>query len=787
MPSVTQASADKAEPVSAKVDAKDVKSTDAVKEVTAESTQVLPEGSAEHAPGTLIENTEGVSILPEQTVEEETPAPQHILEVIADVKGSDVEQAETVEQIVAHAEVQKAEIGQCQVLDQEHANAVTKELETTEEASIPDTTDKKHTEAHVDSYMKAVPESIEPDTQVEITEASPGSPPISNEPDSQAIEKHSEEISLTSNVDAVDNQPVRENSIKTDTTDPDQCSIGNVPEEKPEATVQIEAPTLAESGNDQPSHNIIDLDGSVRLEDHADQIESGKNGIIEEVLIEYGEIQVTKSMQCPQEDKLDVCEIEELIVEKPEVTGEEVTNFIADAVSVENKEISEKSEIEEATSQKQLDVPSSPPLNPVIESTEKTVEDEDGKDTCNSNKQLSIELCEEKEDNSLAKENMSTDQIDIENCMSDQANQGGNVEILKIPEQKVTLETVSDIKNVDFLSDGTLDQEINPDKDMEDNKNFEPVKECLKESDLNTEKQVTERVEAEKSYVEEVVLNNSEIEKNVEEATSPKLSNIADKEDMVKPERETEVVADMPVMDETKKQTDVISLLSEEKEDRNKENVYVEKAESVAVIEKCLVSQHDSLTSVNNNNIPEMVEKMSPEEKENRQIPDVVTEKALEQCLPGVTDQKIEISSCPVMCEDIITGAEIEPQMLQPSQQDDTIKSPAVASTISSERDKLDEDELVVKPPVVNDLEASRSTEIESTAECIPHTVDHFVELASPPTKCSQQEIKNSEEGMLTSEPQEKKDDMLQPLIKSNKVDESGEVTVHVAVEVLVF
>ncbi|XP_057179570.1 protein piccolo isoform X3 [Triplophysa rosa] len=45
MPSITQASADKAEPVSAKVDAKDVKSTDAVKEVKSDSMQKMEEAS----------------------------------------------------------------------------------------------------------------------------------------------------------------------------------------------------------------------------------------------------------------------------------------------------------------------------------------------------------------------------------------------------------------------------------------------------------------------------------------------------------------------------------------------------------------------------------------------------------------------------------------------------------------------------------------------------------------------------------------------------------------------
>ncbi len=66
----------------------------------------------------------------------------------------------------------------------------------------------------------------------------------------------------------------------------------------------------------------------------------------------------------------------------------------------------------------------------------------------------------------------------------------------------------------------------------------------------------------------------------------------------------------------------------------------------------------------------------------------------------------------------------------------------------------------------------------------MPHSLDHDIEVVSPPSTFSLQERNKSEEGKLTSEPQENWDDVLQPLIKSNEIDESGEVTVHVAVEI---
>ncbi|XP_073694767.1 protein piccolo [Garra rufa] len=94
IPSITQAPADKSEPVSAKVDAKDVKNTDAEQGITAEpvlkSTQVVPEESKEQAP--------------EQIVMEDAPPTPHVLEETADVKGADVEQAETVEQTEDHVD-----------------------------------------------------------------------------------------------------------------------------------------------------------------------------------------------------------------------------------------------------------------------------------------------------------------------------------------------------------------------------------------------------------------------------------------------------------------------------------------------------------------------------------------------------------------------------------------------------------------------------------------------------------------------------------------------------------
>ncbi|XP_051545001.1 protein piccolo-like [Myxocyprinus asiaticus] len=112
MPSVTQASADKSEPGTAKAAAKDVKNTEAEKEVTAEplpkSTQVVPKGSKDQAPGTLIENIEGVSTPPMQTVKDDALPTHHVAEETADVKGAHVEQTETVKQIKAPAEKKDA-------------------------------------------------------------------------------------------------------------------------------------------------------------------------------------------------------------------------------------------------------------------------------------------------------------------------------------------------------------------------------------------------------------------------------------------------------------------------------------------------------------------------------------------------------------------------------------------------------------------------------------------------------------------------------------------------------
>nr|XP_017210781.1 protein piccolo isoform X3 [Danio rerio] len=112
MPSITQAPADKSEPVSAKTDAKEVKNTDAEQGVTAEpvprSTQVVPEESKEQALGTLTENTEGVTSLPEHTVNEDAPPLHSDSDKRADVKGPDVEQAEALQQSEAPAENKEA-------------------------------------------------------------------------------------------------------------------------------------------------------------------------------------------------------------------------------------------------------------------------------------------------------------------------------------------------------------------------------------------------------------------------------------------------------------------------------------------------------------------------------------------------------------------------------------------------------------------------------------------------------------------------------------------------------
>ncbi|TRY94376.1 hypothetical protein DNTS_018400, partial [Danionella cerebrum] len=76
--------------------------------------------------------------------------------------------------------------------------------------------------------------------------------------------------------------------------------------------------------------------------------------------------------------------------------------------------------------------------------------------------------------------------------------------------------------------------------------------------------------------------------------------------------------------------------------------------------------------------------------------------------------------------------------------------------------------------PLRKEKMSTDETENAMPDQAVPLSVEHNVELDSPPSTLKQQERK-TEEGMLTSQAQEKKDDELQPLQKPNKVDESGE------------
>ncbi|XP_016298557.1 protein piccolo-like [Sinocyclocheilus anshuiensis] len=727
MPSITQAPADKSEPVSAKVDAKDVKNTDAEQGVTAEpvlkSTQVVPEESKEQATGTLNENTEGVATITEQIVKEDAPPSPHVLKETADVKGVDVEQAETGEQTEDQAAVQnteKSEPEQCQVKKTEYANTFETEPESSQEAPIIYNVIQTVLVSDMEaiSEKEIVPQSTEtsePATEIKMTQSNASSP-ISKEPHSQTTEKQSEELALPSNVDTVDNMPVKESSIETATTDPDQSSIGDVPERKPEASVQIEAPGIesSEPRDNQPSYDITYQEESAEPENRADRLE---NGVIAEAILnnELTEEQVTETTELTPQNNVNVCDKEEVIVkmlemkdpfEKSEVTSKD-SSLIANYISVDNNdENSEKSlkedkiEVED-TSQTQLDELSQSPVTElnfteeILASGSENVSKYNPKDHCTK------ELCVEREDKPLEKEQMSTDKVVLEKCMPDQA--GGDLEILKNTEQKVTLNTMPDNIKFEFSSESPFsEQEISPDKNIEEKKMGDTYPPALQEAAPKPEKTM------------------SETEKVCEQNT-----------------------------------------------------------ESYAVIteneNECKVIK-DKLSSVNNHTVSEIVEKKFPVEEEIRQIPDTVTEKALEQSVMprGFTDQKIGVPSSLVVSkhEDEKAVIEIKPEELQSTQQ---VQTPAVTSTTSSVKDKLVSEELMEKALVVTDLEVTKKTKLESTANCVPHSLDHDVEVASPPSTFSQQERNKSEEGKLTSEPQEKLDDVLQPLIKSNEINESGE------------
>uniref|UniRef100_A0A8C1EK89 Protein piccolo n=1 Tax=Cyprinus carpio carpio TaxID=630221 RepID=A0A8C1EK89_CYPCA len=213
-----------------------------------------------------------------QIVKEDAPPSPHVLKETADV-----EQAEIVEQTEDQTEVQnteKSEPEQCQVQKTEYANTFETEPERSKEAPIIDNV----IQTLLVSEMEAISEkeiepqsteTLEPAKEIKMTESNVSSP-ISKGPHSQTTEKQSEELSLPSNVDTVDNMPVKESSIKTATTDPDQGSIWDVPERKPEASVQIEAPGIESSDprDDQPSYGITCQEESAEPENKADQLEN---------------------------------------------------------------------------------------------------------------------------------------------------------------------------------------------------------------------------------------------------------------------------------------------------------------------------------------------------------------------------------------------------------------------------------------------------------------------------------------------------------------------------------
>lgn len=813
MPSITQAPADKSEPVSAKVDAKDVKNTDAEQGVTAEpvpkSTQVVPEESKEQAPGTLNENTEGVATITEQIVKEDAPPSPHVLKETADVKGADVEQAEIVEQTEDQAEVQsteKSEPEQCQVQKPEYANTFETEPESSQEAPIIDNV----IQTLLVSDMEAISEkeiepqsteTSEPATEIKMTNESNASSPISKEPHSQTTEKQSEELTLPSNVDTVDNMPEKESSIETATTDPDQNSIGDVPERKPEASEQIEAPGIesSEPRDDQPSYDITYQEESAEPENKADQLE---NGVTAEAILdnELREEQVTETTQLTPKNNVNVCDKEELIVQMPEMKDpfekSEVTSkdssLMANNISVDNNdENSEKSLTEdkmevEDTSQTQLDELSPSPVTELNFTEEILVSGDENVSKYNPKDHCTKELCVEKEDKPLEKEQMSTDKVVLEKCMLDQA--GGDLEILENTEQKVTLKTMPDNIKFEFSFESTFsEQEISPDKNIEEKKMGDTYPPALQEAAPKPDKKMseTEKVCEQNTESDAVITENENEGKVIKDGLSS-VNNHNASEMVEKLFPEEEEIRQIPdtVTEKALEQSVMPSGFTDQKIGVPSSPVVSQNEDIKAIIEikpeEMQSTQQAQTAAVN-----EMVEKILPEQKDIRQIPDSVTEKDLEQsAMPkGLTDQEIQVPSSPVVSkhEDEKAVIEIKPEELQSTQQ---FQTPAVTSTTSSVKDKLASEEMMEKALVVTDLEVTKKTKLESTANCVPHSLDHDIEVVSPPSKFSQQERNKSEEGKLTSEPQEKWDDVLQPLIKSNEIDESGEVTVHVAVEV---
>ncbi|KAL0196177.1 hypothetical protein M9458_009749, partial [Cirrhinus mrigala] len=849
MPSITQAPADKSEPVSAKVDAKDVKNTDAVQGVTAEpvqrSTQVVPEESKEQAPVTLNESTEGVATSPEQIVQEDAPPSPQVLD--------DVEQAETVERSEDPGEVQnveKSEPEQCQVQKPEYANT---EPESSQEAPIIDNVIQTLLVGDMEaiSEKEIEPQSTEtsePATEIKMTNASS---PITKEPHCEATEKQSEELTLPSNVDTPDNIPVKESSIETATTDPDQSSIGDVPERKPEASVEIEAARieLSEPSDDQPSYNITDQEESA--ENKADR---PKNGVIEKAILDNeltGE-QVTETTQLTPPSNADVCDKEEIIVQMPEMKDpsekSEVTrkdsSLMADDISVDM--INEKSEkcltedkVEvEDTSQTQLNELSPPPVTELSFTEKILANGAENVSTNNPKEHCTKEICVEKEDKPLEKEQMSTDKTEPEKCMPDQA--GGDLEILENTEEKVTPKTMSDNMKFEFSSESTFSQqEIGSDKNIEEKNMGDAYPPGLQEAAPEPEKKMSETEKVCEQNTESdagITENENDCEVIRDGLSSVSNHNVSEMEEKLFPEEEeirqvpdtvTEKTLEQSVMpigftnqkigvpsspvvsqnedikaiieikpeelqSTQQAQTPAVNemveeILPEQKDIRQIPDSVSEKDleqsampkgltdQKIEVPSSPVVSQNEDVKAIIENKpeemqsiqqaqttiVNEMVEEILPEQKDIRQIPDSVTEKDLEQsAMPkDLTDQKIDIHSSPVVSnnEDKKAVIEIRPEDMQSTQQ---VHTPDVTSTTSSEKDRLASAELMEKALSVTDLEITNKTKLESTAKCVPHSLDHDVELVSPPSTFSQQERNKSEEGKLTSKPEEKWDDV---------------------------
>ncbi len=468
--------------------------------------------------------------------------------------------------------------------------------------------------------------------------------------------------------------------------------------------------------------------------------------------------------------------------EKSEVTSKD-SSLMANNISVDNDENSEKSLTEdkievEDTSQTQLDELSPSPVTElnfteeILASGDENVSKYNPKDHCTK------KFCVEKEDKPLEKEQMSTDKIVLEKCMPDQA--GGDLEILENTEQKATLKTMPDNIKFEFSSESTFsEQEISPEKKMGDT--YPPA---LQEAAPKPEKKMseTEKVCEQNTESDAVITENENEGKVIKDGLSS-VNNHNASEMVEKLFPEEEEIRQIPdtVAEKALEQSVMPSGFTDQEIGVPSSPVVSQNKDIKAIIE-IKPEEMQSTQQAQTSAVNEMVEKILPKQKDIRQIEDSVTEKDLEQsAMPkGLTDQEIQVPSSPVVSkhEDEKAVIEIKPEELQSTQQ---VQTPAVTSSV---KDKLASEELMEKALVVTDLEVTKKTKLESTANRVPHSLDHDIEVVSPPSTFSLQERNKSEEGKLTSEPQENWDDVLQPLIKSNEIDESGEVTVHVAVEI---